>query len=339
MNIYSKPIVGITMGDPVGIGPEIIVLSLKNESVYQWCRPVVIGDSNILDKVFGMLNQHIDMHIIHSPNEGNFRHGVIDLINMTNLNPKEVQWGVPNRDTGFAMIAYIEKAIDLAMSKDINAFVTGPINKLAMKMADSPFAGHTELLATRAHAKNYVMMMAGNRLRVVLVTIHHSLKEAISSLSTEKILNTIEITYQSLKSRFGIDSPRIAVAGLNPHAGEKGLFGSEEEEMIHPAVSRAQEKGWNVSGPFPPDTVFYQAVNGVFDCVVCMYHDQGLIPFKMVHFMDGVNTTLGLPFIRTSVDHGTAYEIAGTGKAEPGSMIEAIRMAASHAVNIRKGRR
>jgi 4-phospho-D-threonate 3-dehydrogenase / 4-phospho-D-erythronate 3-dehydrogenase len=332
-----KPIVGITMGDPVGVGPEILLLSLQNESVYKWCRPVVIGDSNVLKRVSKALNGKAVFNPITVPEDGNFLYGTIDLISRTNLDTKDSQWGLPNRITGLAMIEYIKTAVDLAMERNIDAFVTGPINKVAMKMAGSPFSGHTELLAQRTNTDKYVMMMAGNRLRIVLVTIHQSMKDAIASLSVEKIFNTIEITHLSLESRFGIQFPRIAVAGLNPHAGEQGLFGSEEQEIIIPAIRQARSQGWNISGPFPPDTVFYQAINGQFDTVVCMYHDQGLIPFKLIHFMDGVNTTLGLPVIRTSVDHGTAYDIAGAGIAEPGSMIEAIRMAASHANNVMKG--
>jgi 4-hydroxythreonine-4-phosphate dehydrogenase len=330
----SRPIVGITIGDPVGIGPEITIFSLENESVYQWCRPIVIGDRNILERVTKSFHKNIVLNPVNDSVAGKFIPGTIDMISPTNLDTMRTKWGVPTRTTGSAMIAYIEKAVDMAIAGDISAFVTGPINKVAMKMAGSPFAGHTELLAQRTNTENYVMMMAGNRLRVVLVTIHLSLKNAITTLSIENIFKTIEITQRSLKSRFGLNSPRIAVAGLNPHAGEQGLFGSEEEEIIRPAIRQAQNKGWDVSGPFPSDTVFYQAVNGQFDTVVCMYHDQGLIPFKLIHFMDGVNTTIGLPVIRTSVDHGTAYEIAGTGRADPGSMIEAIRMAASHAKNV-----
>lgn len=332
-----KPIVGITMGDPVGVGPEILLMSLLDESVYKCCRPVVIGDLFLLDRVSKDLNLKVLFNPISVPASGKFFHGTIDLISLTDLNIKNVKWGQPNRITGCAMIEYINTAIDLAIERKIDAFVTGPINKLAMKMAESPFSGHTELLAQRTGTGKYVMMMAGNRLRVVLVTIHQSMKDAIASLSPEKIFNTIEITQLSLESRFGIQSPRIAVAGLNPHAGEQGLFGSEEQEIIIPAIRQARDRGWNISGPFPPDTVFYQAINGQFDTVVCMYHDQGLIPFKLIHFMDGVNTTLGLPVIRTSVDHGTAYDIAGTGKAGTGSMIEAIRMAAMHAGNVMKG--
>ena len=334
----DRPIIGITMGDPVGIGPEITVMALQQESVYQICRPVVIGDLNLLQNLRHILHLPLAFQQIAHPKEGMFQPGTIDVISLSDLDPEAVNWGVPLPSTGRAMIWYIEKAIAFALAGDIHAMVTGPINKMAMKMAGSRFAGHTELLAEKTNSREYVMMMAGSRLRVVLVTIHQPLKQAILSLSIENIVKTIDVTYSSLQTRFGIQAPRIAVAGLNPHAGEQGLFGAEEQEIIAPAVAAVQKRGWNISGPFPPDTVFYQAANGQFDAVICMYHDQGLIPFKLLHFMDGVNTTLGLPIIRTSVDHGTAYEIAGTGSADTGSMIEAIRMAALQADNDQKGK-
>jgi 4-hydroxythreonine-4-phosphate dehydrogenase len=333
----DTPLVGITMGDPTGIGPEITLMALQHESVYQMCRPVVFGDFNILDNLNRVFNLPFVLQQIEQPEQGRFRPGFINVVSLSDLNPETVHWGDPTPSTGRAMILYIEKAVESALAGHIHAMVTGPINKTAMKMAGSQFTGHTELLAHKTNSRDYVMMMAGNRLKVVLVTIHQSLMQAILSLSVENIKKTICITHSSLQTRFGISAPRIAVAGLNPHAGEQGLFGSEEQEIVLPAIEAAQKRGWNISGLFPPDTVFYQAANGRYDAVVCMYHDQGLIPFKLLHFTDGVNTTLGLPIIRTSVDHGTAYEIAGTGSADTGSMLEAIRMAASQAGNAQKG--
>jgi 4-hydroxythreonine-4-phosphate dehydrogenase len=230
------------------------------------------------------------------------------------------------------MLRYINTGVDLAMEKRIDAMVTGPITKTAMKMAGSAFSGHTELIASRTGAKSHAMMLAGDRLKVILVTIHIPLNSVSRQLNTPRILETIQIAGQALKQRFGIKSPRIAVAGLNPHAGESGLFGSEEEEIIAPAVSRARALDIDATGPLPPDTVFFAAVNEKrFDAVICMYHDQGLIPFKLIHFKDGVNTTLGLPIIRTSVDHGTAYDIAFQGIADHSSLMAAIRMAAFQA--------
>jgi 4-hydroxythreonine-4-phosphate dehydrogenase len=243
---------------------------------------------------------------------------------------------MPTRETGIAMQDYIIKGIDLALEKKIAGLVTCPITKTALKLAGSKFHGHTELLAHQTHTHDYAMMLAGQNLKVVLVTIHIPLSCVAANLTTEEIIKKIRLTHLSLKERFNILSPRIAVAGLNPHSGEAGLFGREEEDIIVPAVTLAQNEGLMVQGPLPPDTVFYHAVNGRYDAVICMYHDQGLIPFKLVHFKDGVNTTLGLPIIRTSVDHGTAYDIAWQGIADPSSLVEAIQMAAFQATTIRR---
>jgi len=327
----TRPIIGITMGDPVGIGPEIVLLALEDPSLYKCCRPLVFGDIRILNAAGRCLNRPVILNRVKFPASGKYTSGSVDVINQTDLDPSKISWGNPSELTGRAMITYIKCAVDMAITGEIAAVVTGPINKSAMKMAGSKFLGHTEYIAHRTKSEHFVMMMAGKKLRVSLVTIHLSLKEAAASLTTENIFKTIEITHLALNTRFGLKKPRIAVAGLNPHAGEQGLFGSEEKDIITPAVRKAAEKGMEVFGPLPPDTVFYHAYKGQYDTVVCMYHDQGLIPFKLLHFMDGVNTTLGLPVIRTSVDHGTAYDIAGTGSADPGSMIAAIRMAASQA--------
>jgi 4-hydroxythreonine-4-phosphate dehydrogenase len=229
------------------------------------------------------------------------------------------------------MIHYIQVASDLAIQRRIAAMVTCPINKTAMQLAGFPYNGHTELLAERTKSDNYAMMFAGDRLRVVLATIHVPLRDVPSILSKQKILRTIKLTWQTLQERFGVKTPRIAVAGLNPHAGESGMFGNEEKDIIAPAIAQARNEGVDVVGPLPPDTLFYHAAKGRYDVVVSMYHDQGLIPFKLMHFNNGVNVTIGLPIIRTSVDHGTAYDIAGTGIADPGSLIAAINMAVQQA--------
>ncbi len=325
MNKKKRPLIGITMGDPVGIGPEIIHFALSCQSVYEICRPLVIGDAGIMELVKGCTSSKLEISNVIGPAEGEYEYGVIDVLSRTDLGVTD--WGRPTALTGQAMIDYIETAIDLAIRGKTDAVVTCPINKVAMKMAGSNFHGHTELLARRTGTDKYVMMLAGDSLRVVLVTIHTALKNIPTFLTAENIVKTIELTGDSLMKRFGITNPRIAVAALNPHAGEDGMFGDEEEKVIIPAIHMAKRAGFNVKGPFPPDTVFYNALNGYFDVVVCMYHDQGLIPFKMIHFKDGVNTTLGLPIVRTSVDHVTAYDLSGKGKADPGSLIAAIEMA------------
>ncbi|MDP2644820.1 MAG: 4-hydroxythreonine-4-phosphate dehydrogenase PdxA [Desulfobacterales bacterium] len=327
-----RPIIGITMGDPVGIGPEIILSALRDASICNICRPLVIGDTRVLARAKMCMKNPPDIHPVSGPDQGRYQTGSIDVLSLSELDTGQMAWGKPTVSTAKAMVNYIMAAVDMAVQGRISAVTTGPINKKAMRMAGFAYDGHTEIFAQQTATEKYVMMLAGSRLRVVLVTIHMALTDVFSSLTTGRILDTIRITGSALQERFGFNPPRMAVAGLNPHAGEDGLFGAEEKNIIGPAVAGAIQEGFHVSGPFSPDTVFHQALNGQYDVVVCMYHDQGLIPFKLIHFADGVNTTLGLPIIRTSVDHGTAYDIAGTGTADPGSMVAAIHMAAGQAV-------
>ena len=326
-----RPVIGITMGDPVGIGPEIILKALDSPLIYKICKPLVIGNSEVLELAKKSTSSTLEIKDIKIPVSGIYNYGQVNVLSLSKLNKDKLSWGEPTVQTGNAMIKYITTAIDMAISGSISAIVTCPINKAAMQKAGSKFSGHTELLAERTKTDSFAMMLAGRKLRVVLVTIHIPLKNVSAELSKERIIKTIQLTQRALYYRFGFEKPRIAVAGLNPHAGEEKMFGDEEQRIISPAIDSARKKGFDVSGPFPPDTVFYHAANGRYDAVVCMYHDQGLIPFKLLHFTDGVNTTLGLPIIRTSVDHGTAYDIAGTGKADPGSLAAAINMAAEHA--------
>jgi len=322
------PRIGITMGDPVGIGPEIICKAFGCLDIFADARPFVIGDPGILAKALSSVGMKLEIKCVEGPEACRFQQGCIEVMPVSSLDAESVRWGHPLFETGRAMLDYITTAVDLALKGRIDAMVTAPINKKAMKMAGSPYPGHTELIAERTGCRNYAMMLAGNRLRVVLVTIHRALSSVSGALSTKEIADIIRLADSSLRQRFGIDEPKIAVSGLNPHAGEGGLFGREEIDVIAPAVKETAGKGINVSGPYPPDTVFYQAVSGRFDAVVCMYHDQGLIPFKLIHFRDGVNTTLGLPIIRTSVDHGTAYDIAGQGSANAESLLSAVKRAA-----------
>ncbi len=330
------PVIGVTMGDPLGIGPEIVVKALLDPGIHTLCRPVVIGDANIIRQAGQLLGSVFTINEITDLGQAAFSYGVINLLGISKLDFDPQVCLSPTPETGMPMQDYILKGIDLALNKQIDGIATCPITKTAMKLANSKFHGHTELLASRTHTMEYAMMLAGTTLKVVLVTIHMPLARVSSTITTEKIIKTIRLTASSLKSRFGIDAPRIAVAGFNPHAGEESMFGLEEEKIIAPAVRKATQEGILVKGPLPPDTVFYQAVNKKYDAVVCMYHDQGLIPFKLVHFKDGVNTTLGLPIIRTSVDHGTAYDIAWKGIADHTSLVEAIKMAAFQAVKLKE---
>jgi len=337
MNTQSdRPVLGITMGDPAGIGPEIIIKSLADPEIMNLCTPVVLGDIEILRKADP--NSSVIQKLVVADelkcDLSNFPKGF--LVCLSSLDPDVTELGYPTPDTGSAMETYINAGVDLALSGAIDALVTGPITKTGLKLAGSSFHGHTELIAHKTGTDNFAMMMAGPRLKVILTTIHIPLSQVPGRLSSREITRIINLTRDTLITRFGIKQPRLAVAGLNPHAGEQGMFGNEEADIILPAVIEAQEKGLDITGPYPPDTVFFHAVEGRFDAVICMYHDQGLIPFKLVHFRDGVNTTIGLPIIRTSVDHGTAYDIAWTGKADPTSMKEAIKMAAVQAVNQKK---
>jgi len=334
---HTLPLIGITMGDPVGIGPEILVKALNNPQIYTLCKPLVIGDSHIIKQALTLLKLTHHVHTINDPKEGRYEFNTLDIMDASTIHADCSTLLAPTIETGIAMQDYIIKGIDLALTHRISGLVTGPITKTALKIAGSQFHGHTELLAHRTKTKDYAMMLSGKHLKVVLVTIHIPLSHVSSCLTMEDIIKKIKLTHTSLKNRFDVKLPRIAVAGLNPHAGEASMFGREEEDIISPAVKVAKEEGINVSGPLPPDTVFYQAVNGKYDAVVCMYHDQGLIPFKLTHFKDGVNTTLGLPIIRTSVDHGTAYDIAWQGVADHSSLVEAIKMAAFQAINKKSG--
>ena len=321
------------MGDPVGIGPEILVKALNDFTLYALCKPVIIGDSHIIKQALKLLNFCHAINIIDDPKKGKYQFNTLDIIDISNIDMECSHLLQPTVETGTAMQDYIIKGIDLALNNSISGLVTCPITKTALKLAGSQFHGHTELLAHRTKAKDYAMMLAGRNLKVVLVTIHIPLSQVPASITMKNIVKKIKLTHTSLKEQFNIKAPKIAVAGLNPHAGEASMFGQEEEDIIAPAVRLAKKQGLNAFGPLPPDTVFYQAVNGKYDAVICMYHDQGLIAFKLIHFKDGVNTTLGLPIIRTSVDHGTAYDIAWKGTADPSSLTEAIKMAVLQAKN------
>jgi len=327
MTEMSLPKIGITMGDPTGIGPEIIVKVLSDKSTFHFCRPIVLGDRTVMERAIRLLNSTLKVNEIENVEEREYRNGKLNLLNLSNINLNEIDYGVPTKACGKAMVKYIEEAVKLTLDRRIDAITTAPISKKALSDAGYTYPGHTELLAELTGCKHYVMMLAGDRLKVVLVTIHCGLKEVFHLLTLEKILTTIRITHSALIDFFDEKNPKIAVAALNPHAGEGGLFGKEEEGIILPAIKQAQGLGIEVEGPLPPDTLFYYAAQGAYSAVVSMYHDQGLIPLKLLHFEDAVNVTLGLPLIRTSVDHGTAYDIAGTGKAKPLSLFNALKLA------------
>jgi 4-hydroxythreonine-4-phosphate dehydrogenase len=330
--LSKLPLIGITLGDPSGIGPEIITKALSDSTIYELCRPLVLGDPVALSRSFKSSPMK-GLNEISKPSEAEGSPGQIDLMAISRLNRNSTVPGSPTLEGGKAMVKYIARAVEMALRGELAAIVTCPISKVLMHEAGYAFEGHTQLISNMTDTKDYVMMLAGDRLRVALVTIHCALKQVPANLNQKKVYKTITVTSNALKQDFGVRMPRLAVAALNPHAGESGLFGSEEEEIIKPAVERARLDGHRVKGPFPADTLFYRAASDEFHAVVAMYHDQGLIPLKLLHFSDAVNTTLGLPIIRTSVDHGTAYDIAGKGIADDSSLKAAIRMAAMMAKN------
>lgn len=321
--------IGITMGCPASIGPEIILKYFSTPSTSTDITPVVLGDSTVLEKcgaILGYKNIQISPWTVGTELPAR-NENVIPVLSLSSLKESEIEWGKPNLATAKAMARYITEGARMAQEGILDGITTCPISKYSLTQAGFSFPGHTEMLAELTNSKDYAMMMAGDRLRVTLVTIHCSLASVPGALTESSIIRLIETTHHGLSIDLGIKKPKIAVAALNPHNGENLLFGDEEQTIIEPAVKEACRKGISVYGPFPPDTVFYKASQGDYDAVVCMYHDQGLIPFKLLHFDDGVNITLGLSIVRTSVDHGTAYDIAGTGVADPSSLIHAVELA------------
>ena len=316
---------GVTMGDPGGVGPEIILRALSSPAVRNCCAPIVIGNSGIMEEALSLLRLPLKLRMINSPEEAEFNPKSIELINMKML--RNIGKNKPTAAGGKACLGFIRKAVDLALHKQIDGIVTAPISKEALRMAGIHWPGHTEMLAEFTNTKDYAMVLAGGPLRVILVTIHTALKNVPGLITKQRIIKTIRLAKKAC-DMLGIKAPKVAVAGLNPHAGEAGMFGEEETKSIIPAIERAVKEGIPVSGPYPPDTIFHKAYKGKVDIIVCMYHDQGLIPLKMIAFDKGVNMTVGLPFVRTSPDHGTAYDIAWKGTADPSSMIEAIKLAA-----------
>jgi 4-hydroxythreonine-4-phosphate dehydrogenase len=312
----------ITIGDPGGIGPEVVVKALP--SVSGDCLPVVIGDRTVLRDAVGRFGIPLEIRAVESVDETSPVHDVLWCIDPGAAGSYER--GRPDGENGAACVRYIKRAVELAIDSKVDSIVTAPISKESLKLAGFPWPGHTEMLAEFTGTREFAMVLAGGPLKVILVTIHTALRNVPGLVTKERVLKTIRLAKKAC-DMFGIPKPVIAVSGLNPHAGESGMLGTEEADVIVPAIEEASKGGIVVHGPYPPDVIFRKAYKGEIDIVVCMYHDQGLIPLKMVAFDTGVNITVGLPIIRTSPDHGTAYDIAWKGVADPSSMIEAIRMA------------
>lgn len=313
-----KPVIGITMGDPAGIGPEILAKALRNPQIQSICHPVVFGTSRFL-----LPAGHYET--IQHVSEAKFEKRKTYVVEVKASN--RIRVGKGSAFSGKAALAYVDKAVRCTLCGEVDAIVTAPVSKAAIRAAGArDFIGHTEYLAEMTGAASFAMMFYSKQLKVTLVTTHLPLKLAAASITITKILNAITLSNDAMK-KLSCRKPRIGVAGLNPHAGEQKAFGAEDSEIIVPAVRLARRRGIHAEGPVPADTLFHAAYNGDFDLVVAMYHDQGLAPFKMIAFDEGVNVTLGLPIIRTSVDHGTAFDIAGKGIASEKSLLEAIRLA------------
>ena len=321
----AKPVVAVTMGDPAGVGPEVVLKALADPAVARACRTVVFGDLGVLQRT----RKNIHSRIRLAPwNPGETWPQGVPVWSLSSLSPAEAKPGVPSRACGSAVFRYVTEAARAALAGSVDAIATAPLNKKVLQMAGHLYPGHTELLAEIAGARDVRMMLLGRKLKVVLVTVHLPLMNVAEALTRDKIRVTLELTDRALKRYFARARPRLAVAALNPHAGEEEIFGREEKRIILPGVQDAKRRGVAAFGPFPADSLFYLAARGDYDAVICMFHDQGLIPLKLLDFIGGTALTLGLPFVRTSVDHGTAYDIAAKYQANETSMKEAILLAA-----------
>lgn len=327
----KKPILAITMGDPAGCGAEITVKTLSQQKYYEMARPLVVGDSQRIEESFKFVSIPLALNVIKNVQEAKFTPGIIDVLHVDIPGASEVPYGKVNAVAGKAAISYIFKAIELANKREVDAVVTGPIHKEAMHRAGyTQYAGHTEIFAEKTNTQDYAMMLAADGYHVIHVSTHCSLREACERATEERVKTVINLAHDMIKT-YQVPNKTIAVAGLNPHCGEGGAFGMEEIEEIIPAIEEARAEGKEVMGPVPPDSLFVRAIKGQYQVMVVMYHDQGHIPIKIVNFDEGVNVTLGLPMIRTSVDHGTAFGRAGEGRASAASMEAAFRMAADMA--------
>jgi 4-hydroxythreonine-4-phosphate dehydrogenase len=326
MPVDKKPVIAITIGDPAGIGPEVVIKALSNRMIYDTCRPFVIGESATVQAAITLIQKPLILHSIEKVTDIIGKSGTIDILDMHNLDWSNVKIGQISADCGRVSMAFLEKAMQLALNHEITAMVNAPINKEATMLAGYTGLGHLEYMARATNTKIYATMLATGNLRCVHLTTHYSLREACDHVKKEFILERLKLTDTSFR-QWGFGQPVIGVAGLNPHAGENGMFGREEIDEIAPAVKEAVRLGIDARGPFPADSIFNRAIKGEFDVVLVMYHDQGHIPVKVHGFEKSVSVALGLPFLRTSVDHGTAFDIAGKGIANAESIAEAIKTA------------
>lgn len=343
--LNKKPIIGITMGDPAGNGPELSVKALSKPEIYQLCKPIIVGDASCIEEAIQILNleNEIRVNSLNDVKEARFDFGVIDVLDLNLVDMSKKEFGKVQAMCGEAAFQYVKKTIELAVNREIDGTVTNALNKEAINLAGHHYSGHTEIYADYTNTKSYSMMLAHDNMRVVHVSTHVSLREACERVKKDRVLEVIRLAEEACKN-LGIEKPKIAVAGLNPHAGENGLFGREEIEEIQPAIDQALKEGIFIPDkqPAPADTVFSKMEGGWYDIVVVMYHDQGHIPIKLKGFVynkelnkwdavSGINITLGLPIIRVSVDHGTGFDQAGKGTASPASLLNAIEYATQYA--------
>lgn len=329
-----KPILAITMGDPAGIGPEIVVRSLSRKETYGKCRPIVTGDAGVMKEAVRLLGLDLEVNAVDKVEDAKFQYGVIDVLDLKCVDLSSFRFGEVQSQCGNAAFLSIRKAIDLALANEVDGTVTAPLNKEALNLAGHHYDGHTEIYATFTGTKKYAMMLADENIRVIHVSTHVPLRKACDLVKKERVIEVAELIYDACR-QLGIENPLIGIAGLNPHSSENGMFGFEEKEEIIPAIEQLRARGFNVDGPVPPDSIFAKAKCGKYDACVAMYHDQGHIPLKMCAFnwnketgkmeaASGVNITLGLPIIRVSVDHGTAFDVAGKGIASDDAMVMSI---------------
>ncbi|PIC76732.1 4-hydroxythreonine-4-phosphate dehydrogenase PdxA [Sporosarcina sp. P19] len=326
----ERKIIAIPMGDAAGIGPEITVKSLAKQEIYEMCNPLVVGDADVMKKAIGVTGTNLEVNIVSDPKEGKYEFGTVDVLDMNNIDIDALQPGKVQAQCGQAAFEFIKKSVELAMADEVAAIATTPINKESLKAANVPYIGHTEMLEDLGGAPDPLTMFQVNGMRIFFLTRHVSLKEAISQMTKERVRDYLSRCDQALQ-RLGVEDRKLAVAGLNPHSGEGGLFGMEEVNEIAPGVEAAKADGIDAYGPVPADSVFFQALNGKYDAVLSLYHDQGHIAAKMTDFHRTISITNGLPFLRTSVDHGTAFDIAWKNIAASVSMEECIKLAAEYA--------
>lgn len=329
MTQQQKPVIAIPMGDAAGIGPEIVVKALNEKEIYEMCCPVVIGNKAVLEQAIGFSNLDLQLHFIQEPNEGGYNYGTIDVIHLDNINIDELKMGEVQGMCGQAAYEYIKSAIELIQSGKCDSMATPPINKESLKAGHVPYIDHTAMLSAFTGVEDPLTMFEVRDLRIFFLTRHLSLKDAIGEMTKERVHDYLVRCDRALE-RLGIENRTLALAGLNPHAGEGGLFGNEETEELLPGIEAAKKDGVNAVGPVPADSVFYQALNGKYTAVLSLYHDQGHIAAKMTDFERTVSITNGLPFLRTSVDHGTAFDIAGKGIASGVSIVECIKAGAKY---------